>query len=426
MAAFGLPSATSVYIPDHASSGNLITAFSRNPATFKIAEWATYTPVKKPYGYYLKLNFDMCARMLGPTSGIATIWPRGGDRPQFTWGLEKFMYTSYFTQRHADGYTLDRDEYENADWDIRAQHDAIYAQKAMTERELVGIAAATTTGNYDSTHVDTATNWGGGYLNAGTSTDPIFKRALQAMFRRIHLDVRGAVKDTDMVVVMSPATANMISQSAEITDFLKNNQFGLAQVRGGEPNQNATWGLPDRYQNFKLVVDDTVFVPTQPAASGSSTGVGAVPQAGYYAWPWGTVAMLARPGGLISPAGGPSFSTVHVWLKEDMAVETFDDPNNRKFTSSVVNDYAIDVVAPVTGALCTSALATQPTASLTHPDGEFVPNPFATAAPAVAGFSPEAQAQIDLLVSQNRRLMGDLEALTAQVRTLHEARSRKG
>ncbi len=370
--AFGLPAATSVFIPDHAGTANLVTSFSRKPSTFKVGQWASYTPITKPEAYFLKLNFDMCARFMGARSGTyvaaPTIWPRGADAPQLTTGLESFEYTRVSTQRHADGYTLDRDTAQLADWDIKAVQDSFFAQKAMTEREIVAIAAATTTSNYDSTHYATATSWGGGYLNEGTSANPIFKRALQAMFRRIFMDTRGAVQMSDMVCVMNPATANLISQSAEITDFVKNNQFGYEQLKG---TLLTNWGMPAEYQGFRIVVDDTVYVPTAPGPAGAT-----VPQTGYGAWPWGTVALLARPGSLISQAGGPSFSTIHVWLREDMVVETMDDPNNRKFVSRIVNDYDVDCVAPVTGCLCTSSLSTQPTASgdlFMDPGNEFGP-----------------------------------------------------
>lgn len=358
--AFGLPAPTGVFIPDHAGTANLVTSFSRKPSTFKVAQWASYTPITKPEAYYLKLNFDMCARFMGPTSGsyagMPTIWPRGGDAPQLTTGLESFAFSRVSTQRHADGYTLDRDTMNLAEWDIRAFQDAVKAQAAMTEREIVAIGTATDTSQYDATHYATAATWGGGYLDQGTAANPIFKRALQNMYRRIFVDTRGAVMMQDVVVVLNPATANAISQSPEITDFVKNNQWGLAQLKG---ELLTNWGLPAEYQGFRIVVDDTIYVPTAPGPSGA-TGV---PQTGYGAWPWGTVAMLARPGSLMSPAGGPSFSTIHVFLREDMAVETMEDVNNRKMTSRIVNDYQVLAVAPVCGCLCTSAIQTQPLAS---------------------------------------------------------------
>ena len=405
--AFGLPSAYGSFIPNHEGTANLVTSFSRDPATFKIGQWCSYTPMRKPQAYYLKLNFDMCARFMGARSGAyagaPTIWPYGADAPQLTTGLESFEYTLVKTQRHADGYTLDRDTVNNADWNIQPFQNSVIAQKTMTERTIVGVAAATTTGNYDSTHVASAATWGGGYLNAGTSADPIFKRALQAMFLRIFLDTRGAVKASDMVVVMNPAIANLISQSAEITDFVKNNQFGYSQLKG---ELLTNWGLPSEYQGFRIVVEDCVYVPTAPGPAGAT-----VPQSGYGAWPWGTVAMLARPGSLISEAGGPSFSTIHVWLREDMTMETQDDPNNRKFTTRIVNDYSIDPVAPVTGCLCTSVVAVQPSASFfpgfMEPGNEFAPT-------AEAEFIRRRPDEIAGELDQIKQWQHKFEALQAQ------------
>lgn len=407
--AYTLPSATGVFVPDFAASGNLITNFSRSPSSFPLTRWAAYQSVTKPIGYYLKLNVDQCARVLDVT-GKGNIWPRGNDAPQLTWGTESFQFSLYQTQRYMNGYVLDRGEAQNAEWDIQSSYNAIHAQQAMTLRECMTIDVATTTGNYDSTHVATANNVGGGYLNAGTAANPIFKNALQTAFRRIHLDTRGAVRPQDLQVVMNPATANAISLSAEITDFVKNNQFGLAQLRGGEPNQNANWGLPDKYSDFNIVVDDTVLNPNEPQ-------VGSNAQAGQYAWPWGTVAMFARPGGLMAPQGGPSFSTIHCFLVEDMTVETIDDVNNRKFTSRVVNDWVPIVVAPVSGFLITSALATQPTNSIfgpveTPPTFGAGPTTFST------GINPDLQAKLDLQSGQIERLLARLEAQSAEIESL--------
>ena len=355
--AFGYPSSTAVFIPNWEDSGNLVVGFSRDPSTFKINQWAAQTPVKRNQGYYLKLNQDMCARMLDAT-GRLTIWPPGNDSPQFNTSGEQFQFTSFFTQRHADGWSLDRMIYEQAEWDIRSQYNAWTAQRAMTEREYMTIAVAVDTANYDSTHYDTANNWGGGYLDAGTSTNPILKKALQTMFTRIFLDMRGTVRPQDVQVVMNPATAYAISRSQEITDFLKNNVYGLPQVQGGVVGQNANWGLPEKYQDYKIVVDDTVYVDADPVPAG-----GTIPATGHFAWPVMTVAMFARPGGLVAPAGGASFSTVHVFLKEDMATETMDDVNNRRFTTRITNDWVPQVVAPVTGCLCTSSLSSTPAAT---------------------------------------------------------------
>ena len=310
--------------------------------------------------------------------------------------------------------SLDNDEIQNADWDIQAQHNAIYAQKTMTERVCMTIGMATDTANFDSTHTATANSLGGGYLDQGTSTNPIFKRALQTAFRRIFLDTRGSVRPQDMQVVLNPATANAISLSAEITDFLKNNQFGLGQVKGGVEGQNAQWGLPDRYSDFKLVVEDTVYVPSAAQGPGT-TGFG---QNGYFAWPWATVAMFARPGALMAPQGGPSFSTIHLWLKEDMTVETMTDTNNRCSTTRIVNEWGKDVVAPVSGFLITSALATQPTASLEGDDWGIPPvmSPSPATSPGVSppGISPDLQARLDLQESQVKRLLERLDGLEGE------------
>lgn len=358
------PSGTNTFIPtmNSEATAGLVVNFSRNPKDFPLPRWASYTPVKRHKGFFLRMNIDQCARVIDP-KGNNNIWPRGADAPELTYNLEAFGWMPFSTERYLYGFQLADDAERQGDFSPMTQNNAVEAQRAMTQRTVKAINVALTSGNYDSSHVATATVWGGGYLNAGTSTDPIFARALLAAYRRIHRDSRGTIKPGDCVVVLSPPAASVISLSAEIRDYMKGSPYALEQLRGDSPNQNGVWGLPPVYAGFKIVVEDTVY---NPHLKGETL------QTGEYAFPWHTVGMFARPGGLIAPEGSMSFSTVHVFLKEDMSVEQFDDRINRRMTSRFVDDFSTEVVAPVSGVLITSALASEPVAAFpTQPNQPF-------------------------------------------------------
>lgn len=398
------PSGTNTFIPtmNGEATAGLVVNFSRNPKDFKLPRWASYTPVKRWQGYFLRMNIDQCARVLD-IKGNRNIWPRGNDAPQLTWNTEAFAWQPFLTERYAYGFVLPDDAEQQGDFSPMTQNNAVEAARAMTQRTQMAVTAATLTSNYDASHVDTATNWGGGYLNAGTDTDPIFKRALETMYRRVHLDTRGTVRPSDMVVVMDPALAHLISQSSEIHKYLSQSPYALPQLTGNTPGQNDNWGLPPYYAGFKIEVEDSVKVTTP-----KSDVFG---QEGTYVWPWGTMAMLARPGGLVSPEGATSFSTVHIFLKEDMTVEQFSDPINRRTTARIVDDFSAAIVAPVSGVLATATLAEQPPSSLiggsdTPPEpGTFVP----------VSVGPEFQAQMDRLWSELDKVRQDNDRLRAEL-----------
>lgn len=352
-----VPSATNTFIPTAASSSEatagLVVNFSRNPSDFGLPNWASYTPVKKWTGFYRRVNLDQMARILD-VKGNDNKWPYGADAPELTWNLEAFAWMPFSTQRFAYGFQLPDEAEQQGDFSVIAQQNAIEAMRAMTQRTQVVVTEALTAANYDSSHVATATSWSGGYVNAGTPTAPYYKILLNTMYRKIHRDTRGCVRPQDCVVVLNPQTAHKISESQEVHTYLKESRYALPQLTGNAPGQNDQWALPKFLYGFRHVVEDSVKV--------GSPKDGTYEQDGEYIWPWHTVAMFARPGGLIAPEGATSFSTIHVFLLEDMSVEQFDDRQNRRMTSRFVDNFGQAVVAPVSGCLATSALASEPVA----------------------------------------------------------------
>lgn len=349
--AISYPGPYNVFVPSFDASGHLVVAFSRNPRDFPLNRYLSIVPVSKSSGYYLRITPEVAARVLN-TDLKEFVWPAGSAAPTGEWSREAFEFFQFETKRYAYPFTLDQKTEEQADWRILASHAAIVAQQAMTARTLLALTALTTTSNYPANHVDTATNWGGGFLNAGTADGSapgfVLKKALNAMARRIQLDTLGAVKPyKDCVVLIDPILADALGRSKEVHAYLKESPYALAQVRGDVESQNGIYGLPNQLYGFSIVVDDAVRVTTRKGVTTTTD----------FMLGGNTLVMLARPGALTCPEGARSFSTLQAFVYEDMTVESRTDPDNRRIVGRVVDDFDVRVTAPATGCICTNALS---------------------------------------------------------------------
>lgn len=338
------PSGFNTFVPSFDASGHIVVAYSRNPKDFSVTQYTTITPVKRSIGYYLRITAEQAARML-QSNGADRIWADGQEAPHTNSRLESFNFVPFNTLRYVYDFALGYKTQEQADWKILASHAAISAQNAMTFRTQFALGVLTTSGNYDTGHVQTATAWGGGKWNAGTVSNPYIKRGLLAAAYKINQDTLGAVGPRDLILVMSPNTAQTIAATEELQDAFKQSSY-TPQWYKGEEVKAGRWGLPEYLWGFKVIVEDCQMV----TSTKSSTKVIAPALAD------GTVLLLARPGGLTSMEGASSYSTGHFFSYEEMTVETKDDPDNRRTSSRLVDDFDFQVVAPSSGCVLTACI----------------------------------------------------------------------
>lgn len=350
------PSGSNTYVPSFDATGQLVVSFSRNPKEFPLNKYITITPVKKSSGYYLKLNAEQAARVTYDDLKDH-VWHDGNDAPHGEWNNEKFEWASFNTTRYVFPFRLGYKAVDQADWKIVASYSAINAQQAMTARTVKvweKIAAASTAGVIDSVDCNSTSasntytlvsgdgkglNQGdSGDLNQGSSAGPVFKKALNAVAREINKKTLGACGPKDMCIIMNPTAADAISRSKELHTYLKESPIALAQVRGDSDSINGKYGLPDKLYGYDIIIEDVVRVSNKKGASRSAN----------YVLGDGDVYVLARPGELVGFEGSPSYSTVHLFAYEEMTVEQKDDPDNRRINARIVEDYGIEVVAPVT------------------------------------------------------------------------------
>ena len=339
------PSQSNVFVKDHEASGKLTVDFSRNVKDFAVNQYAQIQPVTKVAGYYREVTVEEAGRILN--SDLANFaWADGTAAPEGFEGTESHEWKEYRAERYAFPVTLGDLTIDQASWDVRNEYAAKKAQQAMTGRTIQVVDKLTTSGNYDATHVATATAAGGAKWDAALTSNQAVKQSLNYAANVILKDTLAGVDITDLILVISPGLAKELSATQEIVDHIKGSPDALAQIRGELPGNNAIYGLPEKLYGFPIVVEKTVKVSSRKGATKSTAFVMDDEKA----------VMVARPGGLMGVFGAPSFSTATVFMMEEMTTETLRDEKDRRTLLRVVENYDVVLTAPVSGFLFTSVI----------------------------------------------------------------------
>lgn len=345
-----LPGPYNAFVPNAKSSGNLFVDFSRNINDFAVNRYAQAVPVEQTVGIWYQMGLDQRARVTD-VDAAAQMWADGTPRPMDLNNDEYFEEKAFRCARRSYTSTIGKMTSEQAAWDEVDRRSRMLAQQAMTIRTQKVITAMTTSGNYASSHVSDLSgaaitgvtgNWA-----ASTAARLAIRRTLNHIKNIITLDTRGAVNSDDLVLVMSPDTAEQVAVSQEIVELVKQNIGGLAYLRANEEFPKDTYGLPPRLYNTEVIIEKTVKVTTQK-------GLGT--QTGAYVLPIGTVIVAHRPSSLEGIEGGRSFSTcsMHIYRNDDMTVETDDVRWDRLTNLAVTDNFDVNMTAPVTGYLLTN------------------------------------------------------------------------
>jgi len=328
------------YVPstNALATGALQVEFTRAVNTFPITKYAQIVPANQMTGFYLRLNSDDNVRV---TDINEFIWPLGNDRPVGKMNEQDFV--AFTCQRFAYPFYIPNETVKQAAWDVVAQHARSKAQLAMTARSMrtataltgsAAVTAFTAVGNYyaDGTAISGAA-W-------TTSATNIIQKGIQTALQRISLATGGAVRgETDIMMVISPTIANLLSQTQEVQNYVKNYPAALPFLQGSDTF--AKYGLPPNLFGVQVVVDDSVKVTTKKGAASTTRS-----------FVYGNSAVfVSRPGGLVGVEGSTSFSTCQIFAFEDMTVENWDDPKDRRMEGRVIDNSTSELVAPVSGVL---------------------------------------------------------------------------
>lgn len=338
------PSGTNTYQPSTEASNSLTVDFSRNPKKFALPNYVSYAKVEKNVGLYIVATVEEAGRILN--SDLSDfVWYDGNDAPQHNDGNEAFDMPAFATKRFAYGFNLGDLTIEQAAWDILAQHGRIKAQQAMTARTQKAATLLNTSGNF-GTHTATATALGGGKWDVSTSALQYIQKSLHAAAEVVLKDSLGAVSPADLILAINPTCARLMRSSQELVGHILSSPHALAQVRGELPGRNVIYGLPDKLYGYNVIVEDAVKVTSRKGATKATS----------FVWSDTVAVLMARPGELEAPSGGPNFSTCTVFLKEEMTVETERDNWHRKTRGRVVDDFDVVLTAPVSGYCITAVV----------------------------------------------------------------------
>lgn len=342
--ALSMPSGTNTYLPQMVQD-NLIVGYARNKEDYSLNQYIQIVPTPKNQAYYLFIDGKAAVRLTN--SDLRNIiWPDGTPRPSGDNNFAEHEFKPVATTRKSFEYTVGHMGVEQAAYDIHAVNSGFQGNRAVLARTQA-VQTALANASWGS-NTGTATSLGGGFVSGGTATTPTFKKLVNKVLQQIRKATFGSVKAKDIICVMSPLVAETISESQEIHAYVKESPFAQAQIRGDAPGLNTNYGLPDMLYKVRVIVDDAYKVTSKRGAVTDVTASVLDENQIYF---------LSRPGGLVMPYGGVSFSTVQLFVREEMSVEIKTDTTNRLDQGFVTDDYGAYVVAPASGYLVTNALS---------------------------------------------------------------------
>lgn len=349
---FGLPGGQSnSYLP--ALADNLFTSFSRNSKDFAVNMLVKNRPVKKPTGQYLYFNPLAYQRFYNGSTNPNDpfLWADGNLSPSLGGPQIDYVFNPYVCQRYRYKQDLSLLTDQVADFAYLKNETENLASLAMASRSIEVVNAITTSGNFPAANVNSATTLGGGFFSAGTETNPIIKKALSNLNVIINKATNGAVKRGDLVLAMNPNTAYQMSVSQEVhTLFVRSaTNVNLLTKPNGVGSNAMLFGLPEELYGFKVVVIDTTanYNPRGTASESRS-----------YIFPDNTISVLTLKGGPgDANENGTAIDTCHLFLYEDMSVESDTNPFERMIKIAVTDHRQAVIVAGVTGGIITNVLS---------------------------------------------------------------------
>jgi hypothetical protein len=349
--AFSHPAANNVYLPNVDETLRLLVSYARDPKQFALNEYVTVSPISVPKGYYPKVFAADNVRMRTST-GVDGLWADGMRRPMSTgeYNTSRFAFVDYTAVRYSDNTTLGHETIQYAGWDIKTFERNSLASKLMTRRTQLANTQIFDTANYPTNHTSTPTLLAGGFWGAGTINDPIIKNTLRKIRERISLDTNGKVGVNSLRLVMNPTTAGGIAQSQEIHAYLAQQVGSLDVIEGTNPSSGDNWSLPKKLYGFEVVVDASNINLTKESTLSQESTAFIVPD--------NKVAVLARPGGIVSDGSIP-FSTCHILEMKNFAfnVQEHDD-SLHMLLDILMADYFVPIIpAPESGYVLTAVLA---------------------------------------------------------------------
>lgn len=337
------PGGMNTIIPLFDVSGQLKIEFSRNPKSYPLNRYTAQINSSIPRGAYAYFNPNEHVRQRQTSK-----WAYGQPMPTGYDNLLRFEQKNFVCERYAFPATLDMEATNWSSFDVRAMHAKKLAQQAMINRTAVVLGTITTTSNYPSANVVTATVAGGGFLSGGTTADPRILNALTYASNLIMSATggRAGLAGARFGVLMNHNTAVALSRTREIREYVMQQANSPGMITGASELMDATaYMLPPRLYKFDVVVEDT-FRNTGNPDSALDLNLPVFPD--------NTLIVYVVDGGFEKSYGDQSFSTFTQFVYEDMTTESAEDAWNRLIHLKVVDNFDFKITSPVTGVVITN------------------------------------------------------------------------
>lgn len=337
----------------------MVIGFMRDPKRAPYLRYVQMVPAPEVVFYYWRLDSDDAVRL--PSLN------------EFAWAYDDYRPTGKGFQVRADAvddrtqrwdfpYTLGeqtiriwqrhgmnvRQLFDRVRANHASLHRAVRCIKALqgaawgsfntaTPQQLIGAAAAVYFDDSSGTEL----------LPSGLPNPnfQIIKRTLAVIKRRIGLQTNSAVEGEELVWVLPPADAQVVANSGEIVNFIKQSSLAGPLM---SPNI-VNWGLPEEYGGFKIVVEDTPRVFIRQKDDGTVADVTVASEKDYIL-PAGTSYFVSRPGGLDGQFGFRNFSTLQCYYYNGEArIEAFSEPKHELVEGHVVMEDKVVVPAVISG-----------------------------------------------------------------------------
>ena len=366
-----------VYIPGYMGDGEsqkrFIVGYTLNEEDFALNKYCTVVGADKPIAYYQKYNSQDFVRV-PQAAGNDLRWADGTDRPRAQ-ERPRFTFLNYELRRYGDHDFIGDMAIEFSDiGPLIPVMQETFATQFMVRRSMAAQTALTTSGNYptdgtthyyadygDLANAAASLGYSAGYFGTagtdniygGTLDDPFIKKVLGHASRLILLRSNGRIKQEDLVMVISPWTAQRLATTREIRSFNAQSPQAADYTQAKGIFSWNTFGLPNPLYGIKVVVDAT----TKNTAK--QDHVNADVQSFVVAND--QISIMARPGGVAGLAGSSPYSSLVLFQHKKWAMkpETFPDVENHRVKVAFSDMYTIEMVAPeLTFTIADAATAT--------------------------------------------------------------------
>jgi hypothetical protein len=330
------PGGLNTIIPLHDQSGHLQISFGRDPKSYALNQYTAQINCPGPMGSYLK--FDPKDAHRSPNDAK---WPLGTPRPKRPHSLQNFSVYNFVAERYSYEAILDNVSIDVADFDVTKVHTEKLAREAMLNRTVQCLTNVLAESNYSTTHIATATALAGGFLNAGTTSNPILMKTLQEAALIIQKDTGGiGGRGRAISILMSNTMAVQLSRSREIREYVSNMVGAQDMVTGDGWYEQ--YGIPKKLFGFPVVIEDA-YVNVgikENATSDVNTTVSSVLN--------NAIFLFVREGDLSKGYMDAGFSSWTQFVYNDFATKAKIDDYDGLTYLSVEDFYDIKVTAPET------------------------------------------------------------------------------